>query len=96
MLFATVTNAWLTGQWDIQHITDPLSVSLVTLALALKIGLAPFHTWLPEVLQGLDLGTGLILSTWQKLAPFALLIQIVPHNASLLVVLGLASTLVGG
>nr|YP_009431889.1 NADH dehydrogenase subunit 2 [Johnius carouna]ATA66313.1 NADH dehydrogenase subunit 2 [Johnius carouna] len=96
LLFATMTNAWLTGQWDIQHMTDPLSVSLVTLALALKIGLAPFHTWLPEVLQGLDLGTGLILSTWQKLAPFALLIQIVPHNASLLVVLGLGSTLVGG
>lgn len=33
------------------------------MALALKVGLAPTHFWLPEVLQGLDLTTGLVLST---------------------------------
>nr|YP_009355803.1 NADH dehydrogenase subunit 2 [Nibea mitsukurii]BAX09125.1 NADH dehydrogenase subunit 2 [Nibea mitsukurii] len=96
LLFATTTNAWLTGQWDIQHMTHPLPATLFTLALALKVGLAPLHIWLPEVLQGLDLGTGLIMSTWQKLAPFALLIQIYPANSTLLIILGLASTLVGG
>nr|AJA05878.1 NADH dehydrogenase subunit 2 [Nibea coibor] len=96
LLFATTTNAWLTGQWDILHMTHPLPAALFTLALALKIGLAPLHIWLPEVLQGLDLGTGLIMSTWQKLAPFALLLQIYPANSSLLIFLGLISTLVGG
>nr|QJX68128.1 NADH dehydrogenase subunit 2 [Minous monodactylus]QVD43006.1 NADH dehydrogenase subunit 2 [Minous monodactylus] len=96
LLFATTTNAWLTGEWDLQHLTHPLSVSLVTLALALKLGLAPVHAWLPEVLQGLSLTTGLILSTWQKLAPFALLTQMPYINSTLLVILGLASTLVGG
>nr|YP_006073209.1 NADH dehydrogenase subunit 2 [Dendrophysa russelii]AFG17323.1 NADH dehydrogenase subunit 2 [Dendrophysa russelii] len=96
LLFATTTNAWLTGQWDIQHITHPLPATLFTLALALKVGLAPLHLWLPEVLQGLDLGTGLIMSTWQKLAPFALLIQIQPPGTTLLIALGLASTLIGG
>nr|WNH37424.1 NADH dehydrogenase subunit 2 [Percis japonica] len=96
LLFASTTNAWLTGQWDIQQMSHPLPVTLITLALALKVGLAPLHSWLPEVLQGLDLTTGLILSTWQKLAPFALLIQIQPTNSSLLIMLGLASTLVGG
>nr|YP_010501222.1 NADH dehydrogenase subunit 2 [Apodichthys flavidus]UXB59356.1 NADH dehydrogenase subunit 2 [Apodichthys flavidus] len=96
LLFASTTNAWMTGQWDIQQMSHPLPIALVTLALALKVGLAPVHAWLPEVLQGLDLTTGLILSTWQKLAPFALLLQIQPANSSLLIVLGLASTLVGG
>nr|YP_009724930.1 NADH dehydrogenase subunit 2 [Lycodes reticulatus]BBM34620.1 NADH dehydrogenase subunit 2 [Lycodes reticulatus] len=96
LLFASTTNAWMTGQWDIQQMTHPLPVTLITLALALKVGLAPVHAWLPEVLQGLDLTTGLILSTWQKLAPFALLMQIQPLNSPLLVVLGLTSTLVGG
>nr|YP_008593180.1 NADH dehydrogenase subunit 2 [Johnius belangerii]AGU46535.1 NADH dehydrogenase subunit 2 [Johnius belangerii] len=96
LLFATILNAWSTGQWDITHMTDPLSVILLTLALALKVGLAPLHTWLPEVLQGLDLTTGLILSTWQKLAPFALFIQIASYNSILLLVLGLLSMLVGG
>nr|QWE37306.1 NADH dehydrogenase subunit 2 [Etheostoma olmstedi]UZC54269.1 NADH dehydrogenase subunit 2 [Etheostoma olmstedi] len=96
LLFASTTNAWLTGQWDIQQMTHPLPVTLITLALALKIGLAPVHSWLPEVLQGLDLTTGLILSTWQKLAPFALLLQIQPANSAVLIAFGLTSTLVGG
>nr|BBC27504.1 NADH dehydrogenase subunit 2 [Schindleria praematura] len=96
LLFASTTNAWLTGQWDIQVEAHPASATLVVLALGLKLGLAPLHTWLPEVLQGLDLMTGLILSTWQKLAPFALLLQAPLQNQPLLLALGLASTFVGG
>nr|YP_008593718.1 NADH dehydrogenase subunit 2 [Epinnula magistralis]BAN83738.1 NADH dehydrogenase subunit 2 [Epinnula magistralis] len=96
LLFASTTNAWLTGQWSIEQMEHPLPTTMITLALALKIGLAPVHAWLPEVLQGLDLTTGLILSTWQKLAPFALLLQIHPTNSTMLIILGLTSTLVGG
>nr|BBG74501.1 NADH dehydrogenase subunit 2 [Benthalbella linguidens] len=96
ILFASTTNAWLTGEWNIQQLTHPLAGTLIILALALKIGLAPMHFWLPEVLQGLDLTTGLILSTWQKLAPFALILQMTSIKPLLLVFFGLLSTLVGG
>nr|BAE96255.1 NADH dehydrogenase subunit 2 [Channa pleurophthalma] len=96
ILFASTTNAWLTGEWNIQQMSHPIPSTMILLALALKIGLAPMHSWLPEVLQGLDLTTGLILSTWQKLAPFALLLQIQPNNPSVLIILGLSSTLIGG
>nr|BAJ06217.1 NADH dehydrogenase 2 [Pterogobius zonoleucus] len=96
LLFASVTNAWLTGQWDIQLMTHPVPTTMIIIALSLKLGLAPLHTWLPEVLQGLDLFTGLVLSTWQKLAPFILLIQIPAASQQMLVMLGLTSTLVGG
>nr|AEK53081.1 NADH dehydrogenase subunit 2 [Joturus pichardi] len=96
LLFASTTNAWLSGQWEIQQMSHPLPIAMITLALALKIGLAPFHAWLPEVLQGLDLTTGIVLSTWQKLAPFALLLQIQPTNPVMITILGLTSTLVGG
>nr|WNH20647.1 NADH dehydrogenase subunit 2 [Gnatholepis anjerensis] len=96
LLFASITNAWLTGQWDIKLMTHPVPTTMIILALALKIGLAPLHTWLPEVLQGLDLVTGLIMSTWQKLAPFSLLLQIPAFNQDLLILMGLASTLIGG
>nr|BAE79930.1 NADH dehydrogenase subunit 2 [Cromeria occidentalis] len=97
ILFATTTNAWVTGQWSIDHLSHPMATTLTTVAIALKLGLAPLHFWLPEVLQGLTLGTGLILSTWQKLAPMALIIQISPHtNHLILTTLGVLSTLVGG
>ncbi|YP_009465631.1 NADH dehydrogenase subunit 2 (mitochondrion) [Syngnathoides biaculeatus] len=96
ILFASSTNAWLTGQWAINQLSHPLPIMLITMALALKIGLAPLHTWLPEVLQGLDLNTGLILSTWQKLAPFALFTQIPQFNPTIVCTMAILSTLVGG
>nr|YP_010510994.1 NADH dehydrogenase subunit 2 [Micronemacheilus pulcherrimus]UDN38871.1 NADH dehydrogenase subunit 2 [Micronemacheilus pulcherrimus] len=97
ILFAATTNAWMTGEWDINNMSHPIASTMTITALALKIGLAPMHFWLPEVLQGLDLLTGLILSTWQKLAPFALIIQIAPAvDPAMLTALGLLSTLIGG
>nr|UWV91668.1 NADH dehydrogenase subunit 2 [Enteromius cf. bifrenatus 'Kalungwishi'] len=97
ILFASTTNAWMTGEWNINDLSNPLANTMFMTALALKIGLAPMHFWMPEVLQGLDLTTGLILSTWQKLAPFALIIQTTQNiDPALLTMLGVTSTLVGG
>nr|QNM99819.1 NADH dehydrogenase subunit 2 [Abramis brama] len=97
ILFASTTNAWITGEWDMNNMSNPIASTMVITALALKIGLAPMHFWMPEVLQGLDLLTGLILSTWQKLAPLALIIQTAQTiDPLLLTALGLMSTLVGG
>nr|YP_008475536.1 NADH dehydrogenase subunit 2 [Gnathopogon strigatus]BAN78559.1 NADH dehydrogenase subunit 2 [Gnathopogon strigatus] len=97
ILFASTTNAWITGEWDMNNMSNPIASAMIITALALKIGLAPMHFWMPEVLQGLDLLTGLILSTWQKLAPLALIIQMAQAiDPLLLTALGLMSTLVGG
>nr|QDW65229.1 NADH dehydrogenase subunit 2 [Hemipristis elongata] len=97
LLFASIMNAWTSGEWSLIEMINPMSATLATIALALKIGLAPLHFWLPEVLQGLNLTTGLILSTWQKLAPFAILLQLYPMlNPNLLLFLGILSTIIGG
>nr|AMD83831.1 NADH dehydrogenase subunit 2 [Loricariichthys castaneus] len=97
ILFASTTNAWITGEWNITQTSHPLTTIIITTALAMKIGLAPMHFWMPPVLQGLDLTTGLIMTTWQKLAPFALLIQVAPTtHPTLLITLGLLSTFIGG
>nr|YP_009003549.1 NADH dehydrogenase subunit 2 [Luetkenotyphlus brasiliensis]AGZ19035.1 NADH dehydrogenase subunit 2 [Luetkenotyphlus brasiliensis] len=96
ILFSTLVNAWTTGQWELKEMT-PITSNMMTVALAMKLGLAPLHFWLPEVLQGLTLMTGLILSTWQKIAPITLIIM--THNSlntSLLMSLGLLSILIGG
>nr|ACD80054.1 NADH dehydrogenase subunit II [Pristimantis aff. cruentus AJC 0580] len=96
LLFSSTMNAWLTGTWTILE-TSETSTILLTTAIAIKLGIAPFHLWLPEVLQGLPILTGLILSTWQKLAPMTVFIQISPlTNLYLILVLGLTSIMIGG
>nr|WAB70048.1 NADH dehydrogenase subunit 2 [Osteocephalus aff. cabrerai DO-2022] len=97
ILFSSTINAWLTGEWSINNEINSASAILLSIAIAMKLGVAPFHFWLPEVLQGLTLKTGLILSTWQKLAPMALLIQLSQSvNLTLMLTLGLLSTVIGG
>lgn len=43
-------------------------------ALLTKIGIAPFHFWFPEVIEGLNWFNCLLILTWQKIAPMVLLI----------------------
>nr|ACR77881.1 NADH dehydrogenase subunit 2 [Amolops bellulus] len=96
VLFSSLINAWQVGQWDISTLTD-LPMNVLSIALMMKLGLAPLHFWMPEVLQGISLSTGLILSTWQKIAPMALMLQISHQiNLNLITIVGLTSILVGG
>nr|AEB39239.1 NADH dehydrogenase subunit 2 [Adenomera andreae] len=97
ILFASTLNAWITGEWSINSSIHSTPSILLSIAILMKLGVTPFHFWLPEVLQGSSLFTGLILSTWQKLAPMALLIQLANTvNLSLMLLLGLLSTIIGG
>nr|AAY86104.1 NADH dehydrogenase subunit 2 [Plethodon angusticlavius] len=97
LLFATTMNAWHTGEWTIINMQASTSTFMLTIALMIKLAVAPFHLWLPDVVQGLNLMTCLILLTWQKLAPLALLIQISPQtNSTLIIFLGTLSLLIGG
>nr|WEI47135.1 NADH dehydrogenase subunit 2 [Thryophilus rufalbus] len=97
VLFSSMTNAWHTGQWDITQLTNPLSCLILTTALAMKLGLVPFHFWFPEVLQGSPLLTGLLLSTAMKFPPITLLFMTSPSlNPTLLVTMAFLSTALGG
>nr|AAV86149.1 NADH dehydrogenase subunit 2 [Pionus menstruus menstruus]ABS81391.1 NADH dehydrogenase subunit 2 [Pionus menstruus]ABS81392.1 NADH dehydrogenase subunit 2 [Pionus menstruus]ABS81393.1 NADH dehydrogenase subunit 2 [Pionus menstruus]ARJ37034.1 NADH dehydrogenase subunit 2 [Pionus menstruus menstruus] len=97
VLFSSMINAWHTGQWDITLLTHPPACLLLTAAIAIKLGLTPFHFWLPEVLQGSSLSTALLLSTVMKLPPTALLL-ITSHslNPTLLTTMAIMSIALGG
>nr|QOD97575.1 NADH dehydrogenase subunit 2 [Baryphthengus martii] len=97
VLFASTTNAWQTGQWDITQLTHPTSCLLLTVAIAVKLGLVPFHFWFPEVLQGSPLTTALLLSTLMKFPPMTILL-LTSHslNPYLLTAMALASAALGG
>nr|YP_009318377.1 NADH dehydrogenase subunit 2 [Zenaida macroura]AAG42057.1 NADH dehydrogenase subunit 2 [Zenaida macroura]AAG42058.1 NADH dehydrogenase subunit 2 [Zenaida macroura]APA16892.1 NADH dehydrogenase subunit 2 [Zenaida macroura] len=97
LLFSSMTNAWATGQWDITQLTHPTSCLLLTIAIAMKLGLAPFHFWYPEVLQGSSMTTALLLSTVMKLPPTTILF-LTSHslNPTLLTTLAVISAALGG
>nr|AHY87090.1 NADH dehydrogenase subunit 2 [Leioptila annectens] len=97
LLFSSMTNAWHTGQWDITQLTHPASCLILTSAIAMKLGLAPFHFWFPDVLQGSPLTTGLLLSTVMKFPPITLLFMTSQSlNQTLLALMAILSTALGG
>nr|ACV66903.1 NADH dehydrogenase subunit 2 [Brotogeris tirica] len=97
VLFSCTINAHSTGQWDITQLTHPLACLLLTSAIAIKLGLTPFHFWFPEVLQGSSLTTALLLSTVMKLPPTTILL-ITSHslNPTLLTLMAIMSIALGG
>nr|YP_009689669.1 NADH dehydrogenase subunit 2 [Sabethes undosus]YP_009689708.1 NADH dehydrogenase subunit 2 [Wyeomyia confusa]QEE94398.1 NADH dehydrogenase subunit 2 [Sabethes undosus]QEE94450.1 NADH dehydrogenase subunit 2 [Wyeomyia confusa] len=46
---------------------------LMLSTLFLKSGVAPFHFWFPNVMEGMNWINALILMTWQKIAPLILI-----------------------
>nr|AAL88833.1 NADH dehydrogenase subunit 2 [Elminia longicauda] len=97
LLFSSMTNAWHTGQWDITQLSHPVACLVFTCAIAMKLGLVPFHFWFPEVLQGATLTTGLLLSTAMKFPPITLLFMTSPSlNPTLLTAMALLSAALGG
>nr|AHD24886.1 NADH dehydrogenase subunit 2 [Xanthotis flaviventer] len=97
ILFSSITNAWHTGQWDITQLTHPTSSLLLTAAIAMKLGLAPFHFWFPEVLQGTSLPIGLLLSTVMKFPPITLLYMTSNSlNPTMLTTMAILSAALGG
>nr|ABF61731.1 NADH dehydrogenase subunit 2 [Dendrocopos hyperythrus]ATD83185.1 NADH dehydrogenase subunit 2 [Dendrocopos hyperythrus] len=97
ILFSSLINAWSTGQWDITQLTNPTSCLLLTTAIAMKLGLVPFHFWFPEVLQGSSLTTALLLSTAMKFPPIAILLLTSNSlHPPLLTLMAIASAALGG
>nr|YP_009917949.1 NADH dehydrogenase subunit 2 [Pseudoboletia maculata]QLM01997.1 NADH dehydrogenase subunit 2 [Pseudoboletia maculata] len=97
LLNSALIQAWLTGSWSILDPINNVSAICLSIALAFKLGLAPCHFWFPDVLQGLPFFQGMIIATWQKIAPLLILFffgqLILPY---LLTVASLISILVGG
>nr|ACJ35350.1 NADH dehydrogenase subunit 2 [Platyrrhinus albericoi]ACJ35351.1 NADH dehydrogenase subunit 2 [Platyrrhinus albericoi] len=97
LMLAVIINLLYSGQWTITNMMNPTASTILTLALTMKLGLSPFHFWVPEVTQGIPLSSGLILLTWQKLAPLSVLYLISPNiNSDLLLTMSILSILIGG
>nr|YP_009490348.1 NADH dehydrogenase subunit 2 [Cricetus cricetus]AWH61871.1 NADH dehydrogenase subunit 2 [Cricetus cricetus] len=95
-LLSVILNYKQLGVWFPQPQTNNLATTLTFISLAIKLGLSPFHAWLPEVTQGIPFNTGLLLLTWQKLAPMCILYQIYQFiDPVTLIISALTSVLIG-
>lgn len=53
---------------------------IINSAFLVKIGIAPFHFWFPEIIYGLNWINSIIILTWQKIAPIVLFIFNITNN----------------
>nr|APC60931.1 NADH dehydrogenase subunit 2 [Echimys chrysurus] len=97
LLLSIIMTMVYSGQWSIIYSNNSIIMLTLTLSLIMKLGMAPFHFWVTEVTQGTPLIQGMILLTWQKIAPMSILIQISPSiNTPLIMISAFLSTLLGG
>nr|YP_010175354.1 NADH dehydrogenase subunit 2 [Cincticostella fusca]QSL98499.1 NADH dehydrogenase subunit 2 [Cincticostella fusca] len=75
-IFLFTTILLYTVSLKVSYYPSTLPISMHTLfwsALLIKLGAAPFHFWLPGVMEGLTWVNNMLLMTWQKLGPLGLL-----------------------
>nr|YP_003457269.1 NADH dehydrogenase subunit 2 [Holothuria forskali]CBH40178.1 NADH dehydrogenase subunit 2 [Holothuria forskali] len=96
LLNGATLNLWLAGSWEISSTNDYLVHSIISLAIIIKLGLAPCHFWFPDVLSGISFNNGIIIACWQKIAPLVLIANLNNFLASELFILcAVLSVLVG-
>nr|QHT64908.1 NADH dehydrogenase subunit 2 [Perinereis sp. PA-2020] len=67
------------------------------ISMAMKLGMAPCHQWLPHVMSGIPWIHCMILATWQKISPMIMLILIMNRDMYALVAFtAMLNALVGG
>lgn len=70
-----VINSQLSGA-SADNLPLILAIVFVVVALAFKLGAAPFHMWVPDVYHGAPTSTTIYLGTIPKIAAFAMVIRL--------------------
>nr|YP_009643376.1 NADH dehydrogenase subunit 2 [Pyrrhopeplus posthumus]APO08793.1 NADH dehydrogenase subunit 2 [Pyrrhopeplus posthumus] len=68
MLFAILMNKFI-----MYNSYEQISQLILMISLMIKLGSAPFHMWLPEIMSNLNWTNNMLLMTWQKIAPMTIL-----------------------
>nr|WCD24041.1 NADH dehydrogenase subunit 2 [Mancinella alouina] len=103
LIFGSLISFNMSLTWDLHSLGLCHSVGLLVVlsGLCMKLGLFPFHYWLPGVMAGLPWITCLLLATWQKFAPLFLFLCLLELNESyslalVLCLISAGSSVVGG
>nr|WFD61116.1 NADH dehydrogenase subunit 2 [Ptilometra sp. DH-R] len=96
ILNSALINIWNNGSWLINSPINNISSITITIALFFKLSITPFHFWFPEVINGINLTNGLIITTWQKIAPTIITINIINNlNNNIIIICSTLSIITG-
>ena len=103
LIFGSLSSYTLSFRWDIANVNRYyiITIFILSCGLSIKIGLFPFHFWLPRVIAGLPWISCLLLATWQKFAPIFLMSSLLDVNlrywmALVISLICAGSSLIGG
>nr|YP_009470500.1 NADH dehydrogenase subunit 2 [Indothais lacera]AVF96928.1 NADH dehydrogenase subunit 2 [Indothais lacera] len=103
LIFGSLISFSVSFTWDVYSSSLMHSIGLLIIigGLSMKLGLFPFHYWLPSVMAGLPWITCLLLATWQKFAPLFLFLCLIEMGESYMLMFSLClisagSSVVGG
>nr|QGZ08676.1 NADH dehydrogenase subunit 2 [Euspira gilva] len=82
LIFGSLSSYSISFSWDNISEMDFSLVSLLIISsgLIVKMGMFPFHYWLPSVMAGLPWISCMMLATWQKIAPLLLINSVFESN----------------
>nr|UPL65676.1 NADH dehydrogenase subunit 2 [Homoeocerus unipunctatus] len=92
LLFSILINPLTFMNIELAH---ELAKMMIMIGIMIKVGAAPFHLWLPEMMANLTWYECMLLMTWQKIAPLVILAMTQPNNWFLYLSVML-SAMVGG
>nr|QFU28805.1 NADH dehydrogenase subunit 2 [Curtos costipennis] len=72
IMMSIIMMMWKLNFYSNMMTNNPM-ILIMNSSLLLKMGMAPFHFWFPEVLEGLNWFYCMIMLTWQKIAPMMLM-----------------------
>nr|YP_010535259.1 NADH dehydrogenase subunit 2 [Megacopta cribriella]UYA97720.1 NADH dehydrogenase subunit 2 [Megacopta cribriella] len=87
LMFSITVNYTFMESWTLM----PL---ITFLALMIKMGAAPFHMWMPEIMSKMKWNSCIMLMTWQKLAPMTMTMNLNPKS-EVLTIMVMMSIIVG-
>nr|WIM50696.1 NADH dehydrogenase subunit 2 [Conus ventricosus] len=103
LIFGSLLGFSTSFSWDVMSdgMGGILGLCVLVSGLSVKLGVFPFHYWVPSVMAGLSWVSCMLLATWQKLAPLFLLLSLcqlseVKELLVLFCVMSGGSALVGG
>nr|YP_009695040.1 NADH dehydrogenase subunit 2 [Emeia pseudosauteri]QEJ81578.1 NADH dehydrogenase subunit 2 [Emeia pseudosauteri] len=74
---------------------ESLIIFIMNSSLLMKMGMAPFHFWFPEVLEGLDWMNCMLMLTWQKIAPMVLFMLNIKFKSFMMIIILMAMIVSG-